>query len=296
MAWISGTANNYIHLLELLRNYLNANGYTILHSSATQFYCKGPGLDGLDEIYWGINAFENSGSNYYNWEIAGSVSYREGRGGINHPGSSLQAGSTFILLWNQAIPYWFAVNGRRAILIAKVGTVFQIMYAGLALPFGLPEQYPYPLMIGGSSHTNTASYAATGSNQVFCGANVGDLGTGAGPGKFLTPLGTWAPITNAGGSVNGVCKIAKSLTHNFRAGIVPALDGTYLLDEISFAAFSTTSTRYIETAYCKLDGFFRVSGKNNSAENIISVDGSSYLVVPDTWRSSIGDYYAVKME
>lgn len=299
MAWTSGIADNYIDLLRLLREYLDANGHTILHYSTTQFYCKSPGLDGLDEIYWGIDTFENPASSRYNWEIAGSVSYKEGRGGISHPGTSKinTSTNTYIYLWNQAIPYWFAVNGRRVVVLAKVGTVFQFMYAGLALPLGAVEQYPYPLVIGGCGHSSTSNYATTTYNQLFFGTNTPSIGPISGPGRFLTPAGIWYTIAYCDQpAYAGYSIYVRSLTQNFRSNIVPALDGSYLLEELILTGYFGTTNRYYEYPCAKLDGVFKVSGKNNSAENIISVDGGSYLVFPDTWRSTIGDYFAVKME
>lgn len=295
MAWTSGTANNYLHLLELLRNYLSANGYTILHFSTTQFYCKGPGLEGLDEIYWGIDTFENSGTGHWNWELAGSVSYKEGRGGISHPGGNR---GHYMFLWNQAIPYWFAVNGRRAIILVKVGTVFQMAYMGLGLPIGTFEQYPYPLVIGGCSSSRTSNYSSTGAtNTLFFSTNTGDNGTaGATQGRFLVPQGVWVGMSNTGSNFNMICQAGRNLTQNFRANIVPALDGTYLVEEIVLPVRLRPTYNLAETAMLKLDGVFKTSGKNNSAENIISVGGSSYLVFPDTYRAAAGDYFALKME
>lgn len=304
MAWTSGTANDYLDLLMIFRDYLQSNGYTILHSTDTQFYCKGPGLEELDEIYWGIDTFENPANNRYNWELAGSVSYVEGRGGMDHPGSSIYSGRQYIYLWNQAIPYWIAVNGRRAILLAKVGTVFQIAYLGLGLPLSLPEQYPYPLLIGGCGYTSSANYAGTGaSNAVFCGTNISAQFDRTSQARALLPWGVWGAMsTNEGVSGQTVRNVvynspsyfryAYHLTSNFAASVIPALDGSYLVEELVYMAWST----WPWTPMLKLDGVFKISGKNNSAENIVSVDGASYLVFPDVYRAGQADYFALKME
>lgn len=299
MAWTSGTANNYLHLLELLRTYLAANGYTILHYSTTQFYCKGPGLDGLDEIYWGIDTLENSGTGYWNWKLAGSWGYKEGRETIDQIGRSNIVGYPYIYLWNQAIPYWFAVNGRRCFMVAKVGTTYQSMYMGLGNPVAAPQQYPYPLIIGGCGTGNTTTYAATGSgNTAFFSHNVAAPADDRGNGVMALPDGDWSAV-NTSYTRKGVIYAGGSYTtRNFISSLIPALDGTYLLEPIYFCYYAgntSTSGAWL-IPFVSLDGVFKISGYNNSAENIVSVGGASYLVFPDTYRAARADYYAIKME
>ena len=72
--------------------------------------------------------------------------------------------------------------------------------------------------------------------------------------------------------------------------LVPALNGDYLCEEIYITDTARTSV------YASLDGVYRVSGFGNTAENIITVGGVNYLVVPDAYRSSIGDYCAIRMQ
>lgn len=300
MAWTSGTADNYLHLLEILRNYLAANGYTILHSSTTQFYCKGPGLEGLDEIYWGIDTLENSGAGYWNWRLAGSWGYKEGRQTINQIGSSNIVGYGAVYLWNQAIPYWFAVNGRRCFMLAKVGTVYQAMYMGLGIGMGTPQQYPYPLIIGGCGSSTTSTYNSTGGgNALFFGHNAGDHGFAGGPGRLIDPGGDWSAMSTPSSLQRGqIPGGGYYTTRNFISNLMFALDGTYLLEPIYFGQLvgNVGPAAPWQVPIVSLDGVFKISGYNNSAENIVSVDGASYLVFPDTYRSTRADYFAVKME
>lgn len=273
MAYTSGTASHYKELLAILATFAAANGWAILEQSETRLYLRGEGLGGLDQIHAGIEAFENSTAGYYNWQAVGSWGWRAGRALGAHPMSSAMR---YVYLWNTAIPYWMMGHAGRIIAIAKVGTVFQMLYMGFGLPPATEAQYPLPLIIGACGTSATALYSATGSGNSMFWANNGANGVISRPG------GDWDQI----GPAN--CP-AKSVGSGVTSTLVKALDDTYLLEEI----FITDSAR--ASIYGHLDGVYRVSGFGNSAENIITVSGVNYLVVPDTYRSAIGDFCAVKM-
>ena len=76
MAYTSGTAANYKDLLSTLATFAAANGWTVLEQSETVLYLSGEGSAGLDEIHVSVQAFENTASDYYNWELAGAMAYR----------------------------------------------------------------------------------------------------------------------------------------------------------------------------------------------------------------------------
>lgn len=273
MAYTSGTASHYQELLSILATFAAANGWTIVEQSATRLYLRGSGLGGLDEIYTGIEAFENTTAGYYNWQCVGSWAWRSGRVPGAHPMSSA---SRYLYLWNTAIPYWMFGHAGRLIVVAKVGTVFQMLYLGFGLPPATEAQYPYPLIVGASGTVNTNLYTATGTGNSMFWANNGANGV------ICRPGGDWDQI----GPAN--CP-PKSVSSDFVSTLVKALDNTYLLEEIFITDLNRTSI------YCALDGIYRVSGFGNTAENLITVGGVNYLVVPDTYRSAIGDFCAVKM-
>ncbi len=273
MAYTSGTASNYKELLAILATFAAANGWTILEQSETKLYLRGEGLGGLDEIYAGIGAFENSTAGYYNWQAVGSWGWRSGRALGSHPMSSL---IRYLYLWNTAIPYWMVGHAGRIIVIAKVGAVFQMLYLGFGLPPATDAQYPYPLIVGACGTTSTALYSATGAGNSMFWANNGLNGV------ICRPGGDWDQIGPA------YCP-PKSVSSDIPSVLVKALDDSYLLEEI----FITDSAR--TSIYAALDGVFRVSGFGNSAENLITVSGVNYLVVPDVYRSAIGDFCAVKL-
>ena len=79
MAYTSGTAANYKDLLAILATFAAANGWTVLDQTAERLYLKGEGTAGTDEIYVGIQTYEDAANGRYNWELFGSLAYRAGR-------------------------------------------------------------------------------------------------------------------------------------------------------------------------------------------------------------------------
>jgi len=278
MAYTNGTATDYKNLLAILATFATANGWTILEQSETQIYLKGEGASALDEIFVGINAFENTSSGYYNWNLEGAASYRSGRAFGGQVGTS--GAGVYAYLWNAAISYWMVATARRIILVAKVSTVYQVTHLGLIDPPATDAQYPYPLFIGGCGVTSTNRWSTTGTgNTCFC-ANIGQSG------DVRRPSGLWSPVVP--GTTRDYVN-ALSLNYDYRASIISAPDGSYLLDQIFLAE---GSLGYILGA---VDGLYRVSGYNNAAENILTINGVNYFVFPDVYRSSYSDYFAMRM-
>lgn len=280
MAYTNGTATNYKDLLAALATFAAANGWTILEQSTTVLYLRGEGSEGLDEIYAGIEAFENTASNRYNWRLVGSWGWRSGRAITNHP---VPSGNTaFAYLWNASIPYWMVATPRRIILVAKVGTIFQTVYLGFGLPVGTDAQYPYPLIIGGCGSIEAQSYSASGNGHSAFWANNGVSGMLSRPGGDWSPIGPYA-------DVNTRRAMAISIDYESKASILNGPGEAYALDQIYLADTLFPST------YVALDGIYRVSGHNNTAENIIPVGSVNYLVVPDVYRVGNGDYCALRL-
>lgn len=273
MAWTSGTASNYKELLSITATFAAANGHDILEQTETKLYLRGEGESGLDEIYFGIEAFENSTAGYYNWRAAGSWSWRAGRSLGSHPMSSA---IRYMYLWNTSIPYWMVGHAGRIIVVAKVGTVAQMLYIGFGLPPATDAQYPHPLIVGSCGTVEAQKYTVTGSgNSMFWAGNGLN-------GVISRPGGDWDQIGPA------YCP-PKSISSDISSVLVRALDGSYLGEEI----FITDANR--PSIYGALDGIIRVSGDGNSFENIITIDGVNYVAVPDVYRIGIGDFCAVKL-
>jgi len=285
MAYTSGTAANYKDLLAVMATFAAANGWVILEQNATLVYLKGTGLAGLDEIYCGVATYEDAPNNRYNWNMFGSWGWRSGRDIWKHPKNSnptnTAAGQVVTYLWNDPIPYWMVCTPRRIIVVAKVGTTYQATYLGLLTPPATDAQYPYPLLVGGSGVSLTQNSSGT-LNSFWSDSIDASL-------KLSCPGGGWGYRT-----VAAATELAPALTvdHIYKGqsgNIIAGLDGSYLLEPV-FLRYTNS-----DGILGHMEGIFRVSGYNNTAENIITVDGVNYMVFPDGSRSGYGDYCAMRL-
>lgn len=286
MAYTSGTAANYKDLLAVMTTFAAANGWDVLEQSTTKVYLKGEGLAGLDEIYVGIETYEDAVNNRYNWNMVGSWGWRTGRGLNAHPRNSNVSGTDLVVgyLWNAAIPYWMVANGRRIIVAAKIGTTYQMIHLGLLTPPATDAQYPYPLFIGGSGRLNTQNYSANIAS--FWSA----LTTTYQGSRLHLPNGYWATPNTGQPYEHNPGFRSMTVCDSDAANIISGLDGTYLLEPFYLVAgVSCTGI------YGQIEGLFRVSGHNNTSENIITVGGTNYIVFQDGSRSGYGDFCAMRM-
>ncbi len=178
-------------------------GWASDHAEQYVILC-GPGSAGTDEIYVTMRTFADDVADYHNLLFYGSTGY------IASPRQLINKSTSVCMpLWNSIIPYWLAVNGRRIVLSAKISTVYTSAYAGFILPYATPTQYPYPLLIAGSSYHSQVQW----SDDRRYYRSIADPGSSSsistGPGGYssmylLHPSGTWYNYANAYGSTGSV--------------------------------------------------------------------------------------------
>jgi hypothetical protein len=279
MPYTSGTATDYKNLLSILVTFAASNGWTILEQTATKVYLKGTGLTGLDEIYGGIECVELTGS-YYNWRIAGSVSWKSDRTDLtNQP---LSSGAKYVYLWNQPIPYWIVANGRRIIVVAKITTTYQWFHLGLLTPCSTEKQNPYPLLIGGCGQNFSSTYSDT-SNSAFWN-NIAPSAFLNGPGGIYRRGCTRTDIYPESPGFSFY-----SANIEMMPTMMVDLSGNYYIEEI-FAV----EDRY-KAIYGKVEGLFKVTGDGNSSENVIAISSVDYKVFADMHRTTPSDYVALRL-
>lgn len=293
MAYTNGTAANYKDLLAILTTFAAANGWTVLTQSETEVYLRGSGPSGLDKIYVGVKAYENSTVGYYNWQLFGSVFWKSHLPIDAQPLNNEVNWSTICTFWNQQIPYWMVASGKRIILFAKVSTVYTSVHLGFIDPAGTPEQYPYPLLVGGTDYTLTNPYSATTQSAWWKGENQA-------PARLYLPGGTWGRVNHNSTNISGYYDSSNNAVirpdvavygpfQGVRANILTSPDGIYMLEPIFFKDLKRAAI------YGSVDGLFRVTGYQNSSENIITVNGVNYMCFQDVHRSGYGDFCAMRM-
>ena len=321
MAYETGTATSHLDLIRKLRTFLTTNATLVslgqewdeLGWNDTGTYCelflKGPGNAGLDEIFVNINTYTDAGSSMYRWTLRGATGYNSAQAIADQPGSNPQA--RFLALWGSSIPYWFIANGRCFKVIAKVSTTYHCMYGGFILPIATPSEYPYPLAIGGSVSTSSQIYStATAAASNFYDPGINTL-SDAGTLGLRNTSGVWLSgfnraVSGASGTTVGTTVMVNTspyaetqasteYTPNGTAQskkMRPSLDGTFALSPIVIYQ-STTGDRNV---FGEFDGVYHVSGFGNTAENIITISGTDYIVVPNVFRADENSYAAFKLE
>lgn len=288
MAYTTGNANNYKHLLSIMDTFAAANGWVVMEQSDEQVFLKGTGLAGLDEIYVGVATYEEPLNGRFNWNMVGSWGYRAGRSFTNHPRSSNYRGlaayeQVVAYLSNNQMTYWMVCNPRRIIVVVKVGTTYQHIHLGLLTVPATDAQYPYPLFIGGGGYL--LSLNTSGLLNAYWSESSSTIGA-----RLSWPGGQWATKTASQASGDNPPPFTvTSFLARHRDALLTGLDGTYYLEPFYVTA---VSQRGIMGTF---EGLFRVTGYGNSAENIITVDGVNYMVFPDGSKSAPGDYCALRM-
>jgi len=318
MAHTAGTATDYLDLLDKLRLYLVAQGWTQLNfTGGDTLHIRGDGAGAGREVYLEIRAVADAPSGYYAWRAKGATAYVSGAAEGLQPGS-FSTTDAYFNLSNGTIDYWFFVNDRRVIVVAKIGSVYVSAHYGFFLPFATPEQYPFPLYVagnyglletpneansanrffidpGGSLTTRRSAYMRDPSglwqsvvNQVYSGANDNSLQTGQGPSCFVYPaqmgeVGTSASYLGwtIGASINGAAGGGS------QDSFVPTAQNEHALWPVSLHSRAGPP-------YGSLDGVYMIFGTGLSSEQLITIGSREFMVFQNIGRSSSNDFMAVE--
>jgi hypothetical protein len=321
MAWTSGQVNPGIGesghdlLLTELRDFLTTNAtlvslsqnwvvekeevvssYTVsgITSQPTytedfrDVYLRGPGLGQQDNIHVNIRTYGSSSSSIYNWYIQGATAFLTGSAWEDQPGNNIQdEGPCFYTLVNSLIDYWFIANGRRFIVVCKIGGDFYMSYNGLLLPYGLPSEYPYPHVISGTAIGAAYNQTSTNNRNLYQAANGYQMA------NIRLPSATWAQIGSSDYSA-GAIPYAACWPWDLDYDLQGNLDGSYsLLPAVLFTGEDS------EQCLGDLQGVFYAPGNGQvdlSAEDTITIGGVDYLIIQNVALTGRNNYAALKLE
>jgi hypothetical protein len=281
----------------------------------------GPGTAGDDEIYTAIQTEKSATNDFYNWRLCGMTAYSDVE--LQYMSGRIQGRLPRMLLWQEKIKYWFAANGRRYIVVAKISSVYEACYMGFALPYGLPTQFPYPMVIGGaqSYYGPSASYPSqhrysslTDDHRNFVNPYGGD------PGVLTTLTFDTAENSKDRGTLkilqgttwlNMQSKVGTTLYYN--NCIWPYVSTEVWLYEV-YNIFSRKLRENIDGSYPvfptiiminnptkhivgELQGIFAVNGFGGlAAEDDITIGADTFVVFPITPNASANDLWVLKLE
>lgn len=266
---------------------------------------RAPGNDGVSAIYCGVHVFERADVDYFDWEICGFDGYSSANPGFyEQPGSHRKA---FLPLWNGSIPYWFIVDGRRAIIIAKVNAQYEMAIMGFGEPYFTPAQLPYPMVIGAPLALGDS--LPLWNDALFRWSNAANShrmpthSDSAGTASPVPATRYQLRLRNVDGSyagyeatVNDSPASTPDSTRNlilpYRCGLSnldPNIDGTY--DEWPVMLNNAAPDTPVQ-----LPGIVCVTGQGIGPETLLRKGSIDWLVLPNITRTDRDDFLAVALD
>jgi hypothetical protein len=319
MAWVSGTCTGHLEFMTAMKTFLTANGWQCLadrterieDSSSTKpssldhrtLYFKGTGLAGADEVYIGFQDWQFTDIDAYTMAINGFTGFFSEANFWNQPGAMTlesQKDNVCSTLHSQSLTYWIHCNGRRVLWAVRVGSVYVTGYAGLFYPFCRPDQYPYPLFVGGNSRYMKRRYSSTntGNHNFYMGTVDASSYLYQSVASFWDG-GMWRGISGGISLSTMRDKKLAAYAHRFlyltdynftQLDVPPNADNTRAL----FPLQILNEDGFIG----ELDGIYVVNGTGAYPEDSIADDSAlcDFLLISNVFSENVKDYCAVRLE
>ncbi len=326
MAFTTGTAAGHKDLLDKLRLYLVAQGWTQLAwapgATATDesvLSVRGPGAGPGRQVFINIRTSVDPIVGSYSWEIRSAVGYN----GATPWGSQMSEspGQVYFNTWDVAIPYWFYANDRRFVVVGKCSTNYMSLHAGFFLPWGTPAEYPFPLFVCGDFHEKRPPSYNYSARRMFVDPGW-ENGVKAN-GWARTPDGLWYPVGNHGRNSNTNapsvpykgqhCFVwpyhsGNGGSYNIGAQYAPEYwSGAQGAADSAWAGESMVPTQQNERPLIPvmiaasdqaplgvLDAVYAVGGTGLTTEQLITIGGRNFRVFQNIQRNSPDDFFAVE--
>jgi len=273
----------------------------------------GPGTAGTDEIFTAIQTVQSAGDDYCNWRIAGMTSYSDVD--LQYMPGLTKGRLPRLLMWQNKIKYWLVANGRRFVLQAKISSVYEPCYLGFGLPYGLPTQFPYPLVVGGAACPDTTvaynRYSSTHASHrgfanpyadaaAVCTASIFDTTSDYSSLKVLHGVNWIKIFGKTGSSIQNTnivwpyssSELPDSVPHIFSTKLRENIDGSYPVKNV-VPMISNPSKHIVGP----LQGVFAIPAFGGvAAEDIFAINGDTYVAFPIVPNADRSDFWALKLE
>ncbi len=177
-----------------------------------EYLWEGVGTGG-NKVFIGVSSVYAVSQTQRSWELSGFTGWDGTSVYANQPGKSpndstidivTSGKGSYTLLSQNSLPFWFAMNERRVIVVANVDSGnYQSCHLGLLDPFGTESEIPYPQFICGTSDEMTED-VSDGSEYVRGPADpvAGSVDAASGPGFYHSGSGAWNKVWNGAGTVS----------------------------------------------------------------------------------------------
>lgn len=315
---------------------LEADG-TVANHFGSEAILKGVGTAGTDEIFVGVRSEYDTAAGWFNLFMNGYTGFDPNeQSWFNQPGAlpgygAPQAYSVpMVPCWDTTMPYWFVASGRAFRFCVKVSTSYEGGYAGFILPYATPQQYPYPLAVGGSlvptADARSAEWRYSYANWrhgVYPGPGADGASTSDVTGiSYSTTLylrlpdGSWGGFANRpqqssyspeglygpnvastmpyGATGRQRCVWPHAMNDQWSTGKRPyrdCLGGGYMIQPcIILQRYPTTA------AFGELEGTYSISGYQNAAENTTVYNGKTHVIFQNAYRNTVHEFWALSLD
>lgn len=307
MPYTTGEASNIYDVLEAIDDFVVTQAGWVKLDSKNQIYrdeertgnviWRASG-DGNDKIYINIripadgsgnimmlDAYAGYDDKLFYWEQPGSLQQwlkSEGEVEVNQPAFTITEEEKFF--------YWIFATSYRLIVVARMSIVYESMHIGFLNPVSSERQYPYPMYIAGNT-------IATG--EIWNNNRTGSLVFPTRDTGWLRRAdGTWRsfespaqfPDWNKLGTVFPYTTCNKLLVPNYISNSVGIQDNLLMIPVMLMTNDPTDVNGLIR-------GVFWVSGTRDvAAEQILTYDGSSYMIFDNKMDRGSNTYFCVALD
>lgn len=306
---------------------------TVANHFGSEVLLKARGNSGLDEIFTGIRSEYDAALGWYNLFMNGYVGYDANEpswflqpGALPGPEAAYPRAVPMVPLWNAAMPYWFVASGRSFRFAVKVSTNYEGGYLGFFLPYATPNQYPYPLAVGGSlvptDNARSTQWRYSYVNErhgVFPGPGGASTNNSEGGDSTLymrTADGEWGLVSNrpAGGAGS---ESVYPPSQNSDIPFTPSGNWRCVWPHAVITTGTSTPLRPFReclgggymmlpciilqrgpytAAWGELEGTYIISGFQNAAENTTTYNGKTHVVFQNAYRNAISEFWALSLD
>lgn len=309
MATEHGFSSGHDHLLfTRLKTFALANGWTALEDDGAKLWLEGEG-GGSDHIIVGAQLFEDVPNDNFAWVLQGAIGWTSGLSFHNQQG--VIPGPNYLALGlvkptpsnPNAMEYWFSGDSFYLSGLVKAAGTYQWFYLGWMLPYATPDEWPYPLAIGGSTHCDTTTgkpyrYSNT-DERTAAFWRPRQLNGNAGQLAIRTPSGWVRPVERQAGAQQSGCEgvwpymeAVKGEQDEGFLHVTQNLDDSY--PAIDLEPVQNTASKE-GNIFGTLRGMRWVSGFGQSPENIVTIDGDDHITAPNVFRTGTDQWAAMRV-
>lgn len=276
-----------------------------------QIIFNAPGT-GANEVYCGIQMYQNTVPTVpiYGWKLAGFTGYLTDAAIKFAQQPGLHAGMPRCLFSERESQYKIVANGRRVMMFYQViGDVYECMHLGLMLPYGLPNENPYPMLVGGTTPLDNIDWLSTSEQHT---AFWNFAASGDNPGTSTSGKvwdGAWFPVANKNATYDqlgpyDIFRVWPWQEHHANNNVGGGQYGQQTMIKIkrnydgSYPTLPAVVWKGINTKRIlgRIEGLYAIPGDAVAAGDRFVIDSIEYYVFPQPYLRTPQDWCALKME